>query len=138
MSNGSMFNRRRFIQLGAGAAVTAALAACASERSSLPPATEGPMPQAPGTAGSTSNSAVGTTAATGPASTTVTSVLGTTSTDAGSGSVNTLVVVQLNGGNDALNTLVPSDGRYRDARPTLAIPEADLVALAGITDWSLH
>ncbi|MCU1397649.1 MAG: putative arylsulfatase family enzyme twin-arginine signal, partial [Acidimicrobiales bacterium] len=45
---------------------------------------------------------------------------------------------QLNGGNDALNTLVPSDGRYRDARPTLAIPEADLVALTGVTDWTLH
>ncbi|MEO6123540.1 MAG: DUF1501 domain-containing protein [Ilumatobacteraceae bacterium] len=50
----------------------------------------------------------------------------------------TLVVVQLNGGNDALNTLVPSDGRYRDARPTLAIPEAELVALAGNSRWSLH
>ena len=50
----------------------------------------------------------------------------------------TLVIVQLNGGNDALNTLVPADGRYRDARPTLAIPEADLVPLNGVTDWSLH
>ncbi|MEA3184897.1 MAG: hypothetical protein QOJ74_1374, partial [Ilumatobacteraceae bacterium] len=29
-------------------------------------------------------------------------------------------------------------GRYRDARPTLAIPEADLVALSATTDWSLH
>ena len=37
-----------------------------------------------------------------------------------------------------MNTLVPADGRYRDARPTLAIPEADLVALTGVADWSLH
>jgi uncharacterized protein (DUF1501 family) len=40
-----------------------------------------------------------------------------------------LVVVQLGGGNDGLNTLVPADGRYRDARPTIAVPEADLAAL---------
>ena len=48
-----------------------------------------------------------------------------------------LVVVQMGGGNDGLNTLVPSDGRYRDARPTLAIDESDLVSLAG-TDAGLH
>nr|MCU0271172.1 hypothetical protein [Acidimicrobiales bacterium] len=50
----------------------------------------------------------------------------------------TLVVVQLSGGNDALNTLPPADGRYRDARPTLAVPEAELVALAGTDQWALH
>ncbi len=34
-----------------------------------------------------------------------------------------LVVVQLGGGNDGLNTVVPfGDGRYYDARPNLAIP----------------
>ena len=48
-----------------------------------------------------------------------------------------LVVVQMAGGNDGLNTLVPADGRYRDARPTLAIPETDLITLAG-TDAGLH
>jgi uncharacterized protein (DUF1501 family) len=48
-----------------------------------------------------------------------------------------LVVVQLGGGNDALNTLVPADGRYRDARRTLAIPEAQLVPVAGIP-YGLH
>ncbi len=55
-----------------------------------------------------------------------------------------LVLVQLLGGNDALNTVVPSDGRYRDARPTLALDEASLLtwgdglsvhpALAPLTD----
>src|SRR5688572_28288645 len=50
-----------------------------------------------------------------------------------------LVVVQLSGGNDGLNTLVPMvDGRYRDARPGLAVPEADVVALSGTTEFGLH
>jgi uncharacterized protein (DUF1501 family) len=48
-----------------------------------------------------------------------------------------LVVLQLSGGNDGLNTLIPSDGRYRDARTTLAIPEAELVAI-NATGYSLH
>ncbi|RMH72778.1 MAG: DUF1501 domain-containing protein [Actinomyces sp.] len=49
-----------------------------------------------------------------------------------------LVVVELDGGNDGLNTLVPALGAYRDARPTLAIPEADLVTLAGTDEFALH
>jgi uncharacterized protein (DUF1501 family) len=53
------------------------------------------------------------------------------------GSRRVLVVVQLNGGNDGLNTLVPHDPRYRDARRTLAIAEAALVAI-GNNAYSLH
>lgn len=49
-----------------------------------------------------------------------------------------LVVVEQFGGNDGLNTLVPSSGRYRDARPTLGIPETDLVTLEGETGYALH
>jgi len=50
-----------------------------------------------------------------------------------------LVVVQLDGGNDGINTVVPaSDGRYRDARPTLAVPDTELVALAGQDAYALH
>lgn len=49
-----------------------------------------------------------------------------------------LVVVQCGGGNDGLNTLVPLDGRYRDARPTLAIAEKDVLALRGETGYGLH
>jgi len=49
-----------------------------------------------------------------------------------------LVVVQLSGGNDALNTLVPTAGAYRDARPSLAITERGLVALPGEDGFSLH
>jgi uncharacterized protein (DUF1501 family) len=41
-----------------------------------------------------------------------------------------LVVVQLDGGNDGLNTLVPfAQGAYYDARPALAIPEADVLEI---------
>ena len=49
-----------------------------------------------------------------------------------------LVVIDLGGGNDGLNTLVPADGRYRDARPTLAVPESSLVALPGTTAYGLN
>lgn len=48
-----------------------------------------------------------------------------------------LVVLQLSGGNDACNTLVPASGRYRDARPRLALGDAELVRLAG-TSYALH
>ena len=49
-----------------------------------------------------------------------------------------LLVVQCLGGNDGLNTLVPADGRYRDARPALAVPEGELVALEGEARYALH
>ncbi|MCU1395453.1 MAG: putative arylsulfatase family enzyme twin-arginine signal [Ilumatobacteraceae bacterium] len=143
MSDPISFTRRRFVQVGAGAAVTAALAACSSRSSSLPSSSL-PSSSLPTSTAPTTNATSGTTAAsgTGPASTTVTTTLDTTvassSTAAGATGARTLVIVQLNGGNDGLNTLVPSDGRYRDARPTLGIPESDLVALTGNSDWSLH
>ncbi|GIV14580.1 MAG: hypothetical protein KatS3mg022_0015 [Armatimonadota bacterium] len=41
-----------------------------------------------------------------------------------------LVVVQLSGGNDGLNTIIPyTEPRYRQLRPTLAIPENQVVPL---------
>ncbi len=49
-----------------------------------------------------------------------------------------LVVVQLNGGNDLLNTLPPTSGRYHDLRPTLALADAEVVALSGVDDAGLH
>ncbi|MCO8121281.1 DUF1501 domain-containing protein [Stieleria sp. TO1_6] len=48
-----------------------------------------------------------------------------------------LVVVQLSGGNDGLNTVVPyADDHYRSARPKLAIPISDVLKLDD--DTGLH
>ena len=138
-----MFSRRQFIHIGAGAAVTAALAACSSKNGSSTPevtaVTSEPSMDAPTPVPAPSASPLPTTAgatvpaaSSAPDTTTVSSVIGPGSNG------RTLVIVQLNGGNDALNTLVPSDGRYRDARPTLAIPDSEVVALSGVTDWGLH
>ena len=44
----------------------------------------------------------------------------------------TLVVVDMQGGNDALNTFVPQSGLYRDLRPTLRIADADLLSFDGL------
>ncbi|MBI2761715.1 MAG: DUF1501 domain-containing protein [Chloroflexi bacterium] len=42
----------------------------------------------------------------------------------------TLVIVQLAGGNDGLNTVVPyADGAYRDVRRTLGVPEDQVIRL---------
>ena len=42
----------------------------------------------------------------------------------------TLIVVQMAGGNDGLNTLIPyTDSAYYSARPTLAVPQADVLHL---------
>ncbi len=44
----------------------------------------------------------------------------------------TLIVVQMAGGNDGLNTVIPfTDSQYRTLRPTLAIPEASVLPLDG-------
>lgn len=50
-----------------------------------------------------------------------------------------LVVVQLSGGNDGLNTLVPfGDGAYYKARPGIAIPENKVVKLDKAAGRGLH
>ncbi|MES2129605.1 MAG: DUF1501 domain-containing protein [Pseudomonadota bacterium] len=54
--------------------------------------------------------------------------------DAASADYRVLVCLFMNGGNDGLNTLVPTDGAYTDyasARPSLALQKESLVALAG-------
>ena len=48
-----------------------------------------------------------------------------------------LVVLEMAGGNDALNTLVPAVGAYHDARPELGLTDGELVTLTG-TDYGLH
>ena len=48
-----------------------------------------------------------------------------------------LVVIQLTGGNDGLNTLVPySNGAYYAARPNIAIPKQDVLNING--DLGMH
>jgi uncharacterized protein (DUF1501 family) len=50
-----------------------------------------------------------------------------------------LVILQLSGGNDGLDTVIPTgDGRYHDLRPTLAVADADVVALDGLSGFGLH
>lgn len=53
------------------------------------------------------------------------------------GGTKTLVVVQLTGGNDGLNTLIPySNGAYYAARPRIAIPKKDVLTLT--PDLGMH
>src|SRR5687767_5730369 len=50
-----------------------------------------------------------------------------------------LVCFELNGGNDALNTLIPyKDPQYKIVRPTLAIPENDILSLDQKAGVGLH
>ena len=49
----------------------------------------------------------------------------------------TLLVVDMEGGNDAINTLVPATGTYHDLRPSLALPDDDLLTFAGL-DYGVH
>ena len=75
------------------------------------------------------------------ATTTTTTTTSSTSTTAAPAAHpgRVLVVVQLGGGNDGLNTLVPvGDGRYYDNRPRLAIAEHDAVALPGLAGYGLN
>ena len=49
----------------------------------------------------------------------------------------TLIVVQMAGGNDGLNTVIPyNDALYRKMRPTLGIPEAQVLTLDGRLGFS--
>src|SRR5688500_4496829 len=50
--------------------------------------------------------------------------------NARSGKERVLVIFELNGGNDGLNTLIPiMDPQYKVLRPTLAVPEATALGL---------
>lgn len=76
----------------------------------------------------------------GVASTTTTAPATTTTLATGGGvpyGDRILVVLEMAGGNDALNTLVSNDGAYRSARPQLALPQNELLTLTG-SDFGLH
>lgn len=113
-------SRRAFLGMTGGAAATgvAAWAGLVHDRVS------GGRPSAVG--------AAGRVAATGTGSVPANTATIAKATD------RVLVVVQCGGGNDGLNTLVPLDGRYHDARPTLAIAEKDVLALHGESGYGLH
>lgn len=49
-----------------------------------------------------------------------------------------LVLVELRGGNDAVNTLPPLAGAYRDLRPTLSLAESDIVMSKALQGHGLH
>ena len=50
-----------------------------------------------------------------------------------------LVVLQLTGGNDGLNTVIPfEDDSYHRSRPALAIPRSRVLRLEGSTEMGLH
>ena len=100
-----------------------------------------------GTSGDSAVQATPTTTTSLPATTTTATTVPTTTPNEptttttvspGPESNRVLVVVQMAGGNDGLNSFVPTDGRYRDARPTIAIAETDLVALQGVSQAAFH
>ena len=116
-------DRRQFIRFGAGAVVVVGHGACTRDTAT---------PGVSSSAASSATSVSGTV--------TLPTTTNTTAPNAAGGVLagRRLVVVQLNGGNDLLNSLPPTDGRYRDLRPTLAIPEGEVLALAGVDDAGLH
>jgi uncharacterized protein (DUF1501 family) len=124
--------RRQFLSLAGGAGALGLLAACSSSTKSG--ATSQPGSSTSSTSGpiSTSSSTVAPTSSVAP-STTLDPVAA-----AAAAKDHVLVVVQLGGGNDGLNTLVPLDGRYHDSRPTLGLSDDSLVAIPGNTAYGLH
>ena len=51
----------------------------------------------------------------------------------------TLVVIQLAGGNDGLNTVIPyGDRAYYNSRPQLAIKQSDTLEIPGADGYGLH
>lgn len=116
-----MLSRRQFLGVAGGVAAGSAAAGALGWATLLREHVEAATAGVP-----VGNGAVG-------AATTTTTAAGAVDAAAAS---RVLVVLQLAGGNDGCNTLVPASGRYRDARPTLALPEASLVRVDATT--ALH
>ncbi len=51
-----------------------------------------------------------------------------------------LVIIQMGGGNDGLNTVIPLDqfNKYQNARPTVYIPEGQVLPLDGVDEVGFH
>jgi uncharacterized protein (DUF1501 family) len=99
--------RRRFLSLAGGTAGALALGAC-----------EWQEQVAESVASSTTSSTIASTS---------TSIVGTEPV----ATRPVLVVVNLGGGNDAINTVVPLTGKYHDLRPAVGIDDADLLPIGG-------
>jgi uncharacterized protein (DUF1501 family) len=124
-------SRRKFLGLaaGAGALGAAGLAACSSDRKGGASSTS--TPDDVGAIDDTSTSS----ASDAPSTSTIAP---TTTAKPSPSNDHVLVVVQLGGGNDGLNTLVPLDGRYHDARPTIGLADDALVKFPGSEGYGLH
>jgi uncharacterized protein (DUF1501 family) len=123
-------SRRNFLAWSASVAVGAGLTACEGRTEAAAPGS--PSSTTAAAPGSSSTAASTTAASTtlAPATTPATTVPKPTD--------RVLVVVQLSGGNDGLNTLIPVTGRYHDLRPTIGIPDDKLVKFPGVSDYGLH
>lgn len=113
--------RRRFLLVAGGAT----LAGCAGTRTAAPPSS------------STSPSTTRPSPGGGADLPTPTVVTTTTVPSALVPDDRVLVVVELNGGNDAINTLPPTTTAYHDLRPTLALAD-DVLVGAGFDGHALH
>ncbi len=110
-----MLSRRTFLAMAGGAAATSAGVGAAVWAALVRDHVDAALAGASGSVASELPAASGTT--------------GSSGASGASTAGHVLVVLQLGGGNDGLNTLVPAVGRYRDARPKIAIPEAQLVSI---------
>ncbi len=109
--NDEQLPRRRFLTLAGGTAGALALGACSWSDAVRESVTSSP------------------TATTSNAPTTTAAPIGDSRRPL-------LVVINLAGGNDALNTVVPVTGRYHDLRPDIGLTEEDLLPLDD--DHGLH
>lgn len=109
-----MLSRRKFLGLAAGSAAGGTAAWAALLRDHVEHRLAIPAPANP-----------------------TTTALGDAATGGAALNDRVLVIVQMGGGNDGLNTVVPSLGAYHDARPTLALPDAALVPIDAL-GYALH
>lgn len=121
-----MLSRRKFLTLASGAAVAGSTGTAAALAQSL-----------------LRDSPASDTMVLPGATTTTSPITTTTSSEVAAGvfapvEQRVLVLLDMSGGNDALNTLVTTDGLYYDARPEIAIAESELVTLDGLSDYGLH
>lgn len=115
-------SRRRFLALSGGLLASGCTAQSAGQLGS----------DATTTVASADGSTTTTTTANGAVVTTVAAPAELVSDD------RVLVIVEMNGGNDAVNTLIPDLGSYRDLRPAIQIPETEIIRVEALVGHGLH